>query len=484
MPNAKFGLGSVNITDYLIVLCKLASDPGPELSRQVFGPNPSNVNVTFLNLNSDTYIFEVYESPDGVALAQFFERFEIDVPTNTILEEWRPYNVGGSNSYDPPANTDATPSTTITDPYLDGKNVVSFQQRGTSALRENIEWQRTTTGIALLGGLFFNDQDVYFAVINYRVSGSSTGNTPTQTEVNIVANTVLDSSYYNKIINLNGTGTKLVVTLDSVANIPDGTEFIFIDEEGGTQRQTKIVPQTGEFIMWNGLNMPETWVGKGEYLKIKKRGTKYKIITAPDGMNKVGTRFSGIYNNHINAHPEDNSLWSADDYPRIWWFIVNLLPANSKIIDDNVTDAGYVRPVNRQGQFVISTTKRQFRFPMTAGLSEKGLKDFNTYANNTDRTGTDPGYFQGQKFPNHRHIMHENGLIKTPGQPDLNLSTENTGPYAHSWSGGGTAGFGGQVGPDPKLQTGFPVLDANGTIDNTATSNIVDNFGVVFMICI
>lgn len=469
MADAKFSLGSVNITDYLIVRCRKASDPVPEITRQVFGPAPpTNINLTFLNLDPEEYLFDVYESVDGAALTLFFNSFLIDVPTNTILEEWKPYNVGGSEDGDPAAD-----ATEIVDSYLDGKNVVAFIQRGTGPLRPDVEWTRTSTGIALVGSLFFNDQDVYFAIINYRVTGSSTGNTGFPQEAIITANVTLDSTYYGKIINLNGTGTRLVVTMDAVANVPDGTEFLFIDQAGGTQKQTKILFQTTEYILWIGANMPEIWVGKGGWLRVKKSAGKYKVISADSSLYEVGRRFSATYNGHWNTHPEDNGLDSADDYPRTWWWINNKLPVGSKIMDDNLDAGGYVRDAAAPGFFIISTTKRLFRWPNTQDLSEKGLRDFNNYAADADRLNQNPGGKQNGAVGAHRHVMHGFGTISAPGQPPLYLSRANTGPYAHSWSGGATAGFGALTIPDVTMQTG-----------DTGDVNIVDNFGVIFMRCI
>jgi hypothetical protein len=277
MATAKFSLGSVNITDYLIVRCRKASDPIPEVTRQEFGPNPpANINLVFLDLDPEEYLFDVYESVDGVALTQFFNTYLFDVPTNTMLEEWVFYTVNGSDPEDPAES----PNTQIVDSYLDGKNVVSFQQRGLGALRPTIEWTRTSTGIQLAGNVSFNDSDVFCAVINYRITGGSTGNTSTQQEATITANITLNSSYYGKIINLNGTGTRLAVTMDSVASVPDGTEFLFVDQEGGLQLQTKILFQTGEYVLWNGANMPEIWVGERRIPAYKE---KWKQVQSNPG---------------------------------------------------------------------------------------------------------------------------------------------------------------------------------------------------------
>lgn len=462
MADAKFSIGQVNITDYIIVRCRKASDPGPEVARQVFGPNPpTTINLVFLDLDPEEYLFDVYESADGATLSTFFNTFLIDVPTNTILEEWRFYTVGGQNSYDPIQD-----GPEITDSYLDGKNVVAFVQRGTGPLKPTTEWTRTSTGIALAGGLLFNVDDVFTAVINYRITGT-TSTTGAQQEIDIIANTVLDSTYYNKIINLNGTGSRLVVTMDSIANVPDGTEFTFIDEEGGTQLQTKIITQTGEYILWHGSNMPELWVGKSETLKIKKRGTKYKVIQEHANLISVGRRFSSTYfistsmtGAIFNIFPENGGLYSGDDLPRIWWWINNILTAASKTIDDNVDNPAYVFDPNRPGFFVYSITKKMFRFPNTQGLSEKGLNSFSNFNADSSR------------------------LVDYPG----GLQPEQVGPHTHGakfeWNGTDGSTNNGQLLFNGDGEHHGSGINAASIQVNSGTKNIVQNFGVIFCRCI
>lgn len=473
MADKSFSLGSINISDYLIVQARKVSDPSAVVEKQVFGPDPPTTqNFTFTNLDNELYFFDVYESPDGVILAELFNTFEIDVATGSLLSEWKFYQVDRGVDADPVAG-----DTIITDSYLDGKNVVAIIQRGLGPLKPDDEWTRTSTGIALAGSLVFNADDVYTVVINYKQAGSSsTGNNPAlfSTEKTITGNTTLDSNYYNALINLNGAGTQLVVTMDHVASVPDGTMFYFGDLEGGAQFQTKIVPQTTEAILWMGALMSEIWVGKGETLWLKKSGTRYKVVLEHGNIQQVGRRFSGTYANHWNTLVENNTLWGADDFPRLWWWIVNRLPGSSYLADDNLDLPGYIRPANRQGQFIVSVTKRKFRMPDTQNLAEKGLKSFTAPGGDGTRIIDQPGGFQAPSLLSHFHVMHGEGPINGPaGNVFLNRTGATMAGGPHRFSGGGTDNLGGSVAPDQTMQTG-----ATG-----GTDNVVGNFGVIYCRC-
>lgn len=471
MADKSFSLGQINITDYIIVRARKVSDSTAEVERQVFGPAPPTTqNFTFTDLDNDLYFFDVYESADGMALTTLFNTFEIDVATGSIITEYKFYEVDRGLTGDPAAG-----DTIITDSYLDGKNVVAFEQRGLGAMVPTDEWTRTSTGISLVAPLKFNADDIYVAIINYVQAGSSAGGNMGlfAGETTIAANTTLDSTYYNTLINLNGVGTQLVVTLDFVADVPDGTMFYFGDLEGGTQFQTKIKPQIGEAILWMGGMMAEMWVGKGETLWIKKSGTRYKVVQEHGNLQRVGQRFSGMYAGHPNTLVEASQILGADDFPRIWWWVVNKLPATSYVIDDTLDSGGYVRPANRQGQFIVSLTKRKFRMPDTQGLSEKGLTNFVAPGGDATRLVDQPGGFQPPALLQHVHLTHAGGTIDGAAG-HLFMNRTGTGGQPKRFSGGGLDGLGGSVTPDETMLTG----EAGGD------DNIVSNYGVIYCTCV
>lgn len=396
MADAIFSVQQVNITDYIIIRCRKATDPGAEISRQVFGiAPPTTINVDFPDLDLNTYLFDIYESSDGTALNTLFGTFLINVGSlgGTIIE-YRFYVVGRGNTGDP---TDG--DTELDDAYFSGKTVVSVHERGLGILRDD-EWSRTSGGVALTGGNTFNtDGNTYAVELTY--GAAATGNSSSgglfTTESTITADTTLDSTYYNNLINCNGTGSQLTVTFDSIGDVPDGTNFMFVDQEGGTQNQTKFVPAGSDTIKWNGQTMTEIWIGKGEFIWLKKKGTFWKVVNASDGLMKVGTLVE-LQNPQANTLYDDFTLYNAADYPRFWWYILNVLAPNGAYINDNVDSGTFIltADANKSGQIVYSITKQKFRMGLKLGMMHKGLDSFSSFGSggSHDRPESYPGGFQ------------------------------------------------------------------------------------------
>lgn len=463
MADKSFSLGQINITDYLIVVCYLASDPHAEISRQVFGPNPPTTqNFTFTDLDNDLYLFSVYESADGSTLSRLFNTYEIDVATNTTLVEWRFYHVDGSQTYDP---TNGTAS--ITDDYLTGKTVASFGQRGIGPLVPSDEWSRTMGGVGLVGELKFAADDIYYAVISYQQAGSSSSSAgkvgPLGTEVTIDSNVTLDSSYNNKTINLNGGAARLAAFFQPMADIPDGTHFYFTDQLGGLQYQARIVAAASETIKWMGIAMNELWVGKGEFLWVKKTGGQLIVWMDHFGLHNVGRRFAGARLTQSNTLPEDGALYNAADYPRLFWYIEVV---EGGFVDDNIDNVGYVRPANRQGQFLYSIAKQKFRMPDMQGMMNKGLASFDSPGGDSTRLVDVVGGYQPDLSPDHIHPTHAGGPINGAAG-NLFLNRTGSGAQAHRFAGGGTDNLGGSTTADPTMLTGSPTVHgAEGTVKN------------------
>jgi hypothetical protein len=453
----KFSLGNIGITDYLIVRCRLVSSPGADAApRQALGPAPpTNQNVVFTGLNPDFYYFDVYESIDGTALTSLINTFEINVSSNQILSETRRYVVDRGNVGDP--NDGAT---SLDDVYLNGKTITNVIQRNFGPLALTDEYTRTSTGIALVPPLAFTSGDSYFILISYPAGASPVAPSgPFNSEIDVTANATLDATYYNKTINCNGSGSRLVITLDHLGGVTDGSQFLFIDQEGGTQLQTKIIPQSGDFIKWKGTSMSEIWIGKGEWIILKKRGLFWKVVQAHEGLNMLGLRFSAQLKGHVNTLPEDGVLYDADDYPRAWWFI-NQLPSTLAVVDNTLDSVGYTRPANKQGQFIYSITKRKFRTPNTQGLSEKALADFSTYNADASRAYDYPGGFQAEQVGQFSDVVV------------LPLGNSFTGSPGGGWT------------QRPGKGDANPQNESYAQTFNSGKSNIVKNIGIIYLRCV
>lgn len=445
-----FSIDVIGVTTFVIFRWRKVSAPGAEIDRRVFGPAPAVTNnFSITDLDPVTYYFDTYLSNDGATLNTLLAVYTMDVKNMQIFNERRFYTVGSGVGNAP------DPGQSLVDSYLDGKNVTGVFQRAFGYLTPTSEWTRTSGGVDLVSPLSFNTDDVYMVEITY-VADAGAGTSGILGLFagikTITADTTLDSTYYLNRIKLNGVGPRLVVTMQSISDIPDGKYFYFVDQEDGAQSQTKLVTPDGSF-KWAGNTTSEIWVGKGEFLWIEKQGANFEVVQAHSGLTSVYERFSSTGLDHLNAMAEDNALYDADDQPRMYWYLTNKLLAGTFVIDDTLDAGGYVRPANKQGQFIISTTKRKFRMPDTRGLSDKALTRFDQIG-----WGLDAG----------RAVDYPGGF-----------EDEMVGPHTHLQRGQKAVNNGGIIPALFRDTDGITVDTAFATKVNDGTSNKVKNFGII-----
>jgi hypothetical protein len=461
----KLSLAQLNILDYLIVRIRQGST---EVTRQVVGPHPpTNNNLVFLDIDPGYYLVDVYESADGVALTAFLNTFEINASSDNLIYEFRYYVVDRGGQGDP-----VDQSMVLDDAYLDGKTVDSVEQRAVGKLRPPTdivpEWIRTATGISLVDPSTFNTGDTYVLGIKYLLPGNPpvTQKGPFSDEITVSVNSNQDATYYNKLINCLGTSSRLVITMDSLANIPDKTQFYFVDQGDGPndsqQIQTVIQMQTGEKIRWANRSLDAIWIGRGECCQLKKINGRLKVVNEMTGMMKVGTRFSATTPAGVlNVLPEDGSVHDAADYPRLWWFINTWFTANEVDTSyDFVTLGTAGRAYQRMGQFMISATYKKFAMPDTRGFSEKGLKTFSRSTFGQDVFNRPVDYPGGVQVGQVGQFVLAAQLTQKAGTGNRVLT----------------------VPANPVVSGGDPVdLGKQNTTLLTGLENRVPNFGVIYL---
>lgn len=446
MADIKLSLGQVNITDYLIVRIREVTAPTAIVDSQPFGPAPSgSINVFFANVNPVTHYVDFYESSDGSTLTSLLAIYTVDARTNQLIYERRFYVVGVS-----PYAVAGQPD--IVDPYLNGKTIAGFAQRAFGAMIPTAEWSFSGSTITnLIGPL--SDGDTYYVDITYLQPVTVNSNKQFFAGIQtLTSNTALDNTYYNNRIRVNGGNSH---TLPDAGTVPDGTMFYFISQQLGIP-QAKI-SSTSSFIQpWGTLT--EVWLGKGEYLWLEKvtiSGTPYyEVVSSHSNLEYVGQRFSGTSTQHLNLLAEDDQVHDAPDYPRIWWWLNNKADAGTVFTDDNLDNVGYTRPANKQGCFIISTTKQKFRMPDTRNLSEKGLSDFSSFGADSSRAYDYPGGYQADQV----------------GQ--LTVTVNKGNGYTGSGANNGWFGPGDPAHP----QDG----GTNSITVNSGKVNTIKNFGVIY----
>lgn len=457
MGQIKLTIGQVNITNYLIIVARKTTTPLVEEAREAFAPpHPATQNVVVPavgDIDPVVYYIDAYESSDGVALDLLLSQFVYDLKNRIVIAERRFYVVGG-----PGANDPAPDQQILTDAYLDGKTISGVFKEGFRYLRpdtENIvEWEPVTGGgIELQGDLFFSGGEVYVVEISYLADQTQVASGGMYSGVELIdTDTTLSSSYRNKRLRCHSAASnKLVVTMESVALVPDGT-FYHFTSNAGMQNQTRLLPAGSETILYNGENYPELSFGKGEFIRIVKVGSIWEAEMAHDNILRVGERFAGTWKDHPSTFPENGALFDGDEWPRIWWWISNKLPSTHKITDDNVINGGYSAPTDRRGQFVVHSTLKKFRMPNWQGGTERGLADFATYGTDASRNYDYPGGFQDEMVGPHTHPLPRDASGTDDIQSLVITSNADEG-----------------------------ITSASLTGNNTGTENRVRNFGVIYL---
>lgn len=459
MGQIRLGIGQVNITNHLIIVARKTTTPLVIEAQESYAPpHPATRNVVVPatgDIDPVIYYVDAYESSDGIAFDLLLSQFVYDLKTNTILSERRFYQVGYGGATDPAPNQKI-----LSDPYLDGKTIAGVFKEGYRYLRPNtepiIEWQPYAGGgIELQDPFIFSQDEVWSIEISYLGSPGTASGGGLYSGVELIAvDTTLNSSYRNKRLRTESSGSnKLVVTLEAVAAVPDGT-FYHFTSNAGTQNQTRILPNGSETILYNGENYTEISFGKGEFVRIVKTGSFWEAELAHHNILQVGERLAGTWKDHPSCKPEDNTLYDGDEWPRIWWWINNKLPSTHYVIDDDVINIGYVHPVAKEGLFVRHSTLKKFRMPDSQNLSERGLKNFNTYGSDAERAYDYPGGYQTEMIGLHNHVT----MIT----------------HGHSYSGGPNSAV---VGNGLNSPQSFPYTSNM----NSGTENRVNNIGVIYL---
>lgn len=467
MAQIRLSIATVNITNDLIVIARKTTTPLVIEAQEVYdAPHPTTRNVVLPasgDIDPVIYYVDFYESSDGVSLDLLLSSFQYDLKNEIIISERRFYTVGGAGLYDPPADQD-----TLTDPYLNGKTISGVFKEGFRYLKPetetNPEWEVLGGGsIRLLGGKQFSFGEVVSVEITYAVAQSSGSSVAGFYNGVILVDTTstLNTGHRNKRIRTESAASNiLIVTLEPIASVPDGT-FYHFTSNGGSQNQTRILPSGTETIKYNGEDYTEMSIGRGEYLRIVKTGTFWEGELVHPFILQVGEHMSATWKDHPSCKPEDGGLYDGDEWPRIWWWLKNKLPAGNYFVDDNIVNGGYTPPVDFAGLFAVHSTLKKFRLPNTQGWSERGLANFISYSGDAANRPHDyPGGTQAGQVGEFDLTLAGAPIFRKAG-------TTNT--FVGLASGGGS--------PDPVADT----QDVTYTGVNSGKENRVKNFGVVYL---
>lgn len=456
-------LGTVNFTDYLHVTAAKVASPSTVVWEDWINVPVTNYTFVIPDLDPDNYYISFYDSPDNVSLGTLQSRCFVNAKSPEYAYEVRFYEIG---NLPVTASLDVTRKI-LTDTYLIGKTIHRFEKESFRPLEPDVDisFDDTTGDMELLNGSDFNDGEKFVVTIKYAVGTVASGQGAglyTGT-LNVTASTyTLLSTDKNKRVRLVGSAATQVISLPSLSVLTVDDGYYFDNSCGGTAKQPKLLLSGTERIRFNGFDLAlnefdEFWVSVGEHLLIRKFDDDYwEVINDYKGV-AVGSRMAAGYSAMPSYVLEDGRLLDGDEYPRLWWWINDVLPSSHVITDDTVTGT-YTHPAGKEGLFVKHSTLKKFRMPNTQGLSEKGLKDFDSFGSDTGRVYDYPGGVQNAKV-----MKFWTGTVSVPAI----LKIDGTNTETSTDNG---------PSPNPNIKIGVPV-DTSLIHD---TENIVKNFGVVY----
>lgn len=422
--------GELNLAGYLHVIFEKTSNPGTPVF-ETYIPVPFTNHVMMANgLDYENHYMFLYEAATNAELGQFKAKCFVQKGANGNALELRFYVRGSGAALVAPAGATLSPDeTTINDPYLVGKDVFLVDKQGDRILNPQGEMLFTTSqgDLELQGGRVLSTDETLVVIINNKTS-LPTLNVGTGLYADVLTVTEATKSLgiadVNKRVRCKGALTTQIFTIDLLSAFTYGQGYYFDNSCGGAAIQPKILFSGTNKLNFNGFAIPsndisEIWLGRGDHFRIEKvdnGGTDVWEITTDYKGTNVGERFNGTWHQHPGTIPEDGRLLDGDEYPRLWWWINNVLPGTLKVFDNNVISPTYVFTASKPGIFVLHNTQKKFRVPKVMGLSERYLTNFTVWGGDAANRPYDyPGGFQNEMVGPHNHTFNTGDA---PGDSD------------------------------------------------------------------
>lgn len=409
--NLNITIGTVNFTNYLhVTVCKVKTPSVIAFETWIAVPLTS-YNLLVSDLDPEDYYVNYYEAPDNTSLGTLQAQLVVKAGSNQIISERRFYTCGGIGASDP-----ADGASTITDPYLVGKNVTGLFKEAFRYFEPAIEFSFDNIAgkVSVINGTTFTVDEKIAIEISYNndttnASASSSGGLYTGNVTVVEATRTLTTGEINARIRLLGSISTQVITLPPLSSIATDKGYYFDNTVGGVAIQPKILFDGTDKLLFNGFNttnnlFTEFWVSRGEHLLIRKgESGNWEVIGDYKGTN-VGEKVTVGYNGHPNILVEQLQLIDGDEYGRLYWWVKNVLPSTYKYIDDTVINDPFTGfDNNKCGQFAIHSTLKKFRMPFTIYLTERGISNFLNPGIDSQRTVPFPGGLQNEQVGKHTH---------------------------------------------------------------------------------
>lgn len=390
----------------------------------VMNPLNATINVP----NPVAHIVKIYDSPgasDGTLLADFV----YDPSFRSV--EIRPdkYYVVGSGTGNAPAEGD----TALADADLKDYDY-DVEIRGTGTMRsDGSEIEIDPDGgfsLTREGDQFWDDQVIiiHFAPKVSAVTPSQSNTSLIKGEMVVTADTTLDNTYFNQLINIKATANKITLTLPALSSAPALTLLPFVSNQG-SQVNAIIKAAGSDLILWTTGPRTAMYLGRNEQLWLMKGADGWLVIQAAGDFTRVGQQVWGdiVLPNTLRR---DGALLDRAVYPRLFNdYVLNLPPSAL------VTEANWASGVANQSFFTLGNGSTTFRIPNSQGLFIRALDN----GRGIDTGRNLSGSYQADDLKSHSHQVKEiaNGNLKPGSSTDESIGdwtapspihTYNTGP--------------------------------------------------------
>ena len=403
-------VGVVNFTDWLHITCSKVSEPGTIIWEDWVDAPISNYNYSIPVNDAENYYIRYYDAPTNSSLGTLHLELIVNALTSDIVFERRWYLVGGPGDHDP-ENGD----TGLTDPYLINKTVYGVFKEAFRYFKPSDEYtfNELTGEINVINGTQFNTGERVMVEIKYSVASQSSITASGLYTFTIEAEDqtyTIDPADQNCRIVCAGSASTQKLLLPLLSAVSEGSGYFIDNSIKGTAIQPAILCNGSDNILFNGFmfgddHFSEFWVSRGEHVLLRKRNGFWELLTDYKGVH-VGEKRTVGFKSHPTILTESGQLIDGEEYPRLYWWIKNVLPGTHKYTDDGILGGGWSHNLNKTGQFAIHSTQKKFRMPKTWNLSERGLANFESYGSDTANRFWDyPGGWQNEMVGPHKHTF-------------------------------------------------------------------------------
>lgn len=384
---------ATGVTAGVIIVIYKTTAPASEVARLYrAGPQTTPWNFVFADIVDGVYIVRIHETTDGTTLGLMRHDYWQDAITNQILAADGWFDVAGGGPTDP-----ADGATSQIDASRAGKIVRNLFQEGFRFLKPGVECDLSDpTEIKLLGGRTFAAGSRWYYELAESVTSASpvaAGDYATIEEFS--GNKVLANTDAGKTWMFTASGTTQVTTLPLLSTVSDGDGFVIV-HDGGPVINVELAVSGGDVIRFRGNDKNKLYLGKGELVKVIKKGIKWRVVNSIGQWDQVGSRI-GVDKQPDNALIADGSLIDGNIYKRLYEFVTSL-PAGQQI--SLTTWAG---SPTKQRFFAVNTSSKIMRLPDMRGMTIRGLK--NIGSTDTERPDNIPGGFQAWSVGPHQHDL-------------------------------------------------------------------------------